>query len=100
MATKDEALQQEYPVEWAQMIHYPDCWDTAAYPTLKDAIHESLAWIGCGKHKSAVQPLMDKFCITGMIDVGHHSLQLIFKSRKHAEEFKAAHGIGAQKEDA
>jgi hypothetical protein len=35
------------PVNWAAMIHYPDCWDTAAYPELRDAIHEALAWSGC-----------------------------------------------------
>lgn len=27
----------------AKTIHYPDCWDTAAYPTLQDAITE----VGC-----------------------------------------------------
>jgi len=24
----------------SQKIHYPDCWDTMAYPTLESAIHE------------------------------------------------------------
>ena len=24
----------------AESIHYPDCWDTVAYPTLYDAIRE------------------------------------------------------------
>lgn len=41
----------------------------------------------------AREPLSDEFCITGMIDVGHYSLQLMFKSREDADKFKAAHGI-------
>ena len=28
----------------AKALHYPDCWDTAAYPTLESAIHEAAAW--------------------------------------------------------
>ena len=47
----EEALakqeQDNFPVNWAAMLHYPDCWDTAAYPELRDAIHEALAWSGC-----------------------------------------------------
>jgi hypothetical protein len=27
-----------YPDRVAKHLHYPECWDTAAYPTLKDAI--------------------------------------------------------------
>ena len=42
-----ELAQPEFPVSWATMIHYPECWDTAAYPELRDAIHEVLAWGGC-----------------------------------------------------
>ena len=38
-------------------------------------------------------PLTDEFGITDMIDVGHYSLQLMFKSREDADKFKAAHGI-------
>ena len=34
--------------------------------------------------------LTDEFCITEVIDVGQYSLQIIFKSRKNADEFKAA----------
>ena len=34
--------------------------------------------------------LTDEFCITNMFDMGHHSLQIVFKSRKNADEFKAA----------
>jgi hypothetical protein len=28
----------------AEMIHYPDCWDTAAYPTLASALWEMVKW--------------------------------------------------------
>jgi hypothetical protein len=38
------------------MIHYPLCWDTAAYPTLESAIDEALAWSGCSVCESAAQP--------------------------------------------
>jgi len=48
---------QEFPVNWASMIHYPDCWDTAAYPELRDAIHEVLAWGGCSVCKA--QPVQE-----------------------------------------
>jgi Lar family restriction alleviation protein len=33
--------------KWSGFLHYPECWDTAAYPTLESAIHETLAWSGC-----------------------------------------------------
>jgi hypothetical protein len=33
----------------AEAIHYPRCWDTAAYPTLADAIWEALTWAGCSE---------------------------------------------------
>lgn len=31
----------------AKHIHYPECWDTMAYPTLKDAIVEIVYSAGC-----------------------------------------------------
>ena len=48
-----EAAQPQFPVNWAMMLHYPECWDTAAYPELRDAIHEALAWSGCSVCKPA-----------------------------------------------
>ena len=33
--------------EIAKVLHYPDCWDTAAYPTLEDAIIEAKSWAHC-----------------------------------------------------
>ena len=50
------ATAPEFPADWAQMIHYPECWDTAAYPELRYAIHEALAWSGCSVCKSATAP--------------------------------------------
>ena len=33
--------------EIAKVLHYPECWDTAAYPALEDAIIEAKAWEHC-----------------------------------------------------
>lgn len=41
----------------------------------------------------ARDPLTNEFCIVEMHDMGQRSLQLMFKSREHADKFKAAHGI-------
>jgi hypothetical protein len=48
-ALKERLAQrtEQEPVAWAKFLHYPECWDTAAYSTLHDAIHEALAWSGC-----------------------------------------------------
>lgn len=32
------------PTDIAAMIHYPACWDTAAYPTVEDALREVAAF--------------------------------------------------------
>lgn len=50
------ATAPEFPANWAQMIHYPECWDTAAYPELRYAIHEALAWSGCSVCKPSTAP--------------------------------------------
>ena len=55
-ALEAPATAPEFPADWAQMIHYPECWDTAAYPELRDAIHEALAWSGCSVCKPATAP--------------------------------------------
>jgi hypothetical protein len=44
---KARSAPVQEPVAWAKFLHYPECWDTAAYPTLHDAVHEALAWAGC-----------------------------------------------------
>ena len=33
--------------EIAKVLHYPDCWDVMAYPTLEDAIIEAKSWAHC-----------------------------------------------------
>ena len=33
--------------ECASAIHYPDCWDTAAYPAIEDALKEAAWALGC-----------------------------------------------------
>jgi hypothetical protein len=39
---------QEPTVEkLAQVMHYPECWDTAAYPTIESALHEAYSWAKC-----------------------------------------------------
>jgi hypothetical protein len=53
VALAEPATAPEFPADWAQMLHYPECWDTAAYPELRDAIHEALAWSGCSVCKPA-----------------------------------------------
>jgi hypothetical protein len=35
-------MNKKEMAQYAKAIHYPDCWDTAAYPTLMDAIWELL----------------------------------------------------------
>jgi len=56
LAESATATAPEFPTNWAQMLHYPQCWDTAAYPELRDAIHEALAWSGCSVCEPANAP--------------------------------------------
>ena len=58
------ATAPEFNPDWARMIHYPECWDTAAYPELSDAIHEVLAWSGCSACKPATAPSCTEECKT------------------------------------
>jgi hypothetical protein len=48
-------------IDIASAIHYPECWDTAAYPHLKDALHEMTAWFKCSNDDCAKpqQPVAD-----------------------------------------
>lgn len=41
-----EQLEKEL-ASVAEAIHYPDCWDTAAYPTVVDAIGEIFTCSEC-----------------------------------------------------
>lgn len=63
MAQMANRLDQPEP-DWirkaAEILHYPKCWDTAAYPTLDSAIHETLAWSECATCKEAqLEPTVD-----------------------------------------
>ena len=40
--------------KFGKLIHYPDCWDTAAYPTLESALRE----IGCNSADCIAAPLV------------------------------------------
>lgn len=40
-------VRQAAGLSAAKAIHYPQCWDTAAYPTLKSALHEVYAAFQC-----------------------------------------------------
>jgi len=63
----EEILDQ--PTFWmncqtlADSIHYPKCWDIAAYPTLYDALDEMVAWFeisGCSTcEEELAQPKRD-----------------------------------------
>lgn len=44
-ALADAGRLQAEREQLASKIHYPDCWDTAVYPDLSDALHE----IGCNR---------------------------------------------------
>lgn len=45
---------EESDQELAERIHYPQCWDTAAYSTLHDALLEVTASCGCSECKAAI----------------------------------------------
>jgi hypothetical protein len=63
LAVIDRALQRRAEHEivlnkalasHATLIHYPQHWDTAAYPTLESAVREALSWAGCSACKDPV----------------------------------------------
>lgn len=55
-----EYLSENPPVDWLkkirQEIHYPECWDTAAYPTLFHAIYEQ---VGCSQCKTGTPQMRE-----------------------------------------
>lgn len=44
----------------ASAIHYPECWDTAAYPTVESALSEVFAHYRCTEHDAPAEVLMPK----------------------------------------
>lgn len=50
----------------AEAIHYPDCWDQMAYPTLESALHELTAWFKCSNDECkqpAAAGVSDAACV-------------------------------------
>ena len=50
MSEKNERQADIAAEYYGNIIHYPDCWDVIAYPTLEDALQE----IGCSVHSEGV----------------------------------------------
>ena len=40
-------MSEEHIAEISKAIHYPECWDTAAYPTLAEALLEFITDFTC-----------------------------------------------------
>lgn len=75
-------------VNWARMIHYPECWDTAAYPEPRDAIHEVLAWSACSVCKPAQTPAWhDAPEVAALKAERDELLKLINRRKIHPHDF-------------
>jgi hypothetical protein len=44
----------------AELLHYPQCWDTAAYPTLADAMIEVAGAAGCSECKAQAEQVSNE----------------------------------------
>lgn len=55
MQSNEQAQMRETDKDIAADIHYPDCWDTAAYPRLIDAIRQLAHCAGCEECEAAQQ---------------------------------------------
>lgn len=52
------SVNREFYNKVARLYHYPECWDTAAYPTLYDAIYELRGQCTtCGMYLPAEEPV-------------------------------------------
>lgn len=57
----------------AKTLHYPDCWDTAAYPSIYDAISELAGCIGCSEcNQGGKRPDADQKPNCGEIPVDYY----------------------------
>ncbi len=54
-----EPVAQAAAQDMAKSIHYPECWDTAAYPTLDYALMEVCGATGCSVHAPAAAPAVE-----------------------------------------
>ena len=55
MQLNTQAQMRETDKDIAADIHYPDCWDTAAYPRLIDALRQLAHCVGCKECEAAQQ---------------------------------------------
>ena len=91
------ATAPEFPADWAQMIHYPECWDTAAYPELRDAIHEALAWSGCSVCKPATAPAWhDAPTVPGLWMCNYGDLSVATVNQPDIDTFDPAYNTGGR----
>lgn len=51
------ANTQPSPSSVGDAIHYPECWDVAAYPTLENALSELYAFFKCSNDECAKRPV-------------------------------------------
>jgi hypothetical protein len=93
-----QPAQEQESVAWAKFLHYPECWDTAAYPTLHDAIHEALAWAGCSvcaRPAAQRKPLTDEQK-KNIVENWFAEEWAIKKAIGMLEDYEAAHNIKEQ----
>src|ERR1035437_3295689 len=56
--------------EIAKSLHYPQCWDTIAYPSIHDALRELSACTGCAECKSSpALPTQPQAGSEGLVEV-------------------------------
>lgn len=49
----DRMIETPAPTDISKSIYYPECWDTAAYPTVNDALAEMFEWFKCDNPEHA-----------------------------------------------
>lgn len=90
-AALDKVAQPEQePVAWGFRHHDGAIYDCISPEAHADCEGEYNVPLYDAPPKRPWVGLTDEFCITNMFDMGHYSLQIVFKSRKNADEFKAA----------
>lgn len=92
--------------DYAALIHYPEHWDTAAYPTLESAVREALAFAGCSACKDPEAyglPASTRVALTlAQLNEAARDAQIDFCMDKEssfevafARRIERAHGISA-----
>lgn len=76
----------------APAIHYPECWDTAAYPTVESALSEVFAHYRCTEHDAPAEVPMPEedgwFCWAGS-ERGHSPFFSGYEPLAHSERERA-----------